>query len=416
MGTWTPLHMHFFSSYLDGGIRYDQLKELKTKGCVATAITDHGNMSGTYEFYKEAKSAGIKPIIGCENYLAFDRSNKTDWLVEHRAKLRSKDPDNVRPNYHMILLAQNIEGYKNLCKINSTSWQEGFYFSPRMDRRMIEEHAGGLIGTSTCLGSETSQLILCGFLQEAEDTLRYYKELFNGKFFIELQGHPMQEQRIVNEQLLKFSKSLDIPIIITSDSHYMNCCDKQLHDKIITVGTHDVLANPKRFTFADLECHVPDYNELVLRCAEYNIPEEAIKNTNYVADMVTSNYFEDSMNRWPLYPKVPEGQTAIEHLGDLCMERAIQIYGEEIPEEVDKRVRKEIKTLKIMGYIDYMLIMADFIRFARSKNIIVGPGRGSAGGSMVAYLLGITEVDPLKHGLLFERFCNEGRAALPKIF
>lgn len=406
-GTWTPLHMHFMSSYLDGMLRFDQIEELKVKGIKSCAITDHGNLSGTYEFFLEAKKAGIKPLIGIENYTAFD--------------MRAKGEDalgKARPNYHMILIAKNMNGYRNLSKINTISYHEGFYYSPRMDDGLLAEYCKDLIGTSTCLGSKTSQLILRDMIDSARDLLSYYKELFNGDFFLELQGHDDNpEQTKVNHYLLQFSKELDLPLIVTSDSHYMNHCDKSLHDKFLAIGTGALLDEEDRFTFEGLECHVPSYNELVIRCAKHGIPEEAIRNTNYIADMVDSNYFDNRMNRWPRFKKIPpEYQNSFDYIRYLCWENALVKYNSNVPPEVIQRVKDELVVLKQMDYIDYMLILWDILQYCSRNNLPYGPGRGSAAGCMVAYLLDITKVNPIEHGLLFSRFCNEGRGATPIIF
>ena len=406
MDSYTPLHVHFYSSYLDGAIRYDDLSILKERGFNACAITDHGNLSGVYEFVKTARKNNIKPIVGIETYWAFDR------------KLKGKDElGSARPSYHMILFARDNIGLKSLNRINSLSWKEGFYFSPRADNEVLSANLEGVMATSACLGSISSQYFLRGEYNKAIYWLTYFKELFNGNFFLELQPHPdMEEQRQVNSLLLKASKEIDAPIIVTGDSHYLDCCDSSYHDHLLCVSMNKKLDDPTRMRFT-WDASIPTYSDLVKRCSDSDIPEEAISNTRYVSNLVTDDYFSDVMNRWPTFKKLPlEFPNTYEFLVSECLRGyKVRYGGAAMTQEHKERINEELRVLKIMGYIDYMLILADILNHSRENKILVGMGRGSAGGSFVAYLLGITDVDPFKFGLLFSRFCNEGRAATPFI-
>ena len=404
--SWASLHNHFFSSYLDGAIRVKDIKHLSQKGCTAIAMTDHGNLSGTYEFYKECREQKIKPIIGIESYWAFDR------------KLRAGDElGNSRPNYHMLMYALSNKGLKNLNRINSASWKEGFYFSPRADNALIASYCEDIAATSACLGSITSQYILKGEVDKAKYWLSYFKELFHDNFFVELQPHEtLEEQKVVNAALLKLASEVRLPVIVTGDSHYLDCCDSQTHDFLLALSMRKSLDDPDRLRFT-WNASIPSYQDLVQRCRTCSIPEEAIENTNYLASIVEDDYFSDRKNRWPSFKKLPEGyKNTCDFLLDLCYDGYKEKYKSEPNKEHVDRVLEEVRVLKTMGYIDYMLILWDILKYARSNSVLVGMGRGSVGGSFVAYLLGITEVDPLKYDLLFSRFCNEGRAATPILF
>lgn len=407
MNNWTPLHMHFESSTLDGIIRFKNVSKLKEKGINSVAITDHGTLSGSYEFYKECKKAKIKPIIGMEAY----------WTLNHK-ETKQDDLGRSRPNYHMIILAKNKLGFKNLMKLSSQAYIDGFYYDPRIDNKLLEDHSSDLITTSGCLGSRVNQLIIKNELLLAENTLRYYKELFKDNYYIELQNHDMEEQVLVNQKLIEFSKKLSLPIIVTSDSHYMDCHDKELHDKFLAIATHDSLYNPKRFSFEGLNCHVPSYNELIENCSLSNIPEEAIINTNYIADQINPNYYDNIINKYPTFKELPEDFKSWEYLEYLVKTQYLLQNNNELPpKHIEDRIDYELKVIKKMGFSDYILILWDIIENGvKAKNYYIGPGRGSAAGSYIMYLLGITEVNPLKYDLLFERFLDEGRAATPKIF
>jgi DNA polymerase-3 subunit alpha len=407
MSNWVPLHNHFEDSYLDGVLRFRDMDKIKAKGIDTIANTAHGNISGAYEFWKEGIKAGIKPIVGMEAYWAVDR--------KHRGE---DDFGDKRPNYHMILLAQNKAGYQNLVKLSSYAYTDGFYYSPRIDNKLLEEYSGGLIATSACLGSRISQCILRGEKKAAKILIEYYADLFKDRFLLEVQCHKMKDQDIVNEVLLEFAKELNLPVVITSDSHYLECCDKEMHDKFLAIGTNQKLSDPKRFTFGDLECHLPDEDEIRQRLIDYHLPEEAMTNTRHVADMITTDYFENIINRYPTYKDLPEGWTSHDYLEFLSKTKYLEKNNYVKPgREVEDRIDHELRVIKKMGFSDYFLIRYDTVENgAKAQRILSGPGRGSAAGSYIAYLLGITSVDPIKYNLLFERMLNPGRAATPVIF
>lgn len=402
-----PLHVHWESSVLDGILRFKDLSKIKEKGFKTIACTDHGSLAGTYEFYKEAVKANLKPIIGLEAYWALDRKH-----------MGGDDLEKARPNYHMILLAKNKNGYKNLMKLSSYSYTEGFYFSPRIDNQLLEQYSSDLIITSACLGSRVNQLILRNELNQAENLIRYYSDLFKDNYFLELQCHEMEEQQIVNKQLLVYAKQLNLPIVVTSDSHYLESCDKQLHDKFLAISTNAKLDDPKRFTFEGLDCHLPTYQEILTECNKMGVPEEAIRNTNYIADQIVPDYFSNIVNSYPKFRDLPEGYTSYEYLELLCKTRYLEMNNFVMPpKEIEDRIDLELKALKKLDFSDYMLILWDIINHgARANNIMTGSARGSCAGSYVAFLLGISQVDPIKYGLIFERFVNPGRGATPKIF
>ena len=383
------------------------MPKLKAKGFDAIAMTDHGTMAGSYEFYKQAIKANIKPIIGIETYYTLDRTMKG-----------ADDLGRARPNYHMILLAKNKQGYKNLVKLNSIAYIDGFYYDPRIDDKLLEEYSSDLIATSACLGSRVSQLILKGNKEAAQKLVEHHAALFPGNYFLELQAHDSPEQAIVNEILLEFSKKLNIPIVYASDSHYVECHDKEMHDKFLAIATNQKLEDPKRFTFHDLDCSLPDEFQVLTKIAKYGIPEEAVKNTKYISDMIKADYFEGIINRYPTYQEIPDGLTADQYLDYLVKTKYLEQHNWEMPSnEIAIRIEEELLTIKKMGFSDYMLILWDIVENgAKKQGILTGPGRGSAAGSIVSYILGITKVDPIKYNLLFSRFLNSGRSASPVIF
>lgn len=317
----------------------------------------------------------------------------------------------------MIALAKNQNGYRTLSKLSSQAYSDGFYYSPRIDNKLLETYHEDIICTSGCLGSIVNQYILKNNIDAAERYLSYYKELFGcDNYFIELQVHNMEEQKYCNERLLQLANKLQLPIVITSDSHYMDCCDKQLHDKFLAISTNSKLSNPNRFTFGELECHIPTYDEVVINCEKNNIPYEAISNTFYIANLINDNYFEGIYNKWPRFPKVPKDQTSHDYLADLVFIKWLEKFNREPDREEVERISYELKVIKKMDFSDYMLILWDMMEYCKTENILTGPGRGSAAGSMVAYILGITRINPMKYGLIFERFLNSGRSSTPLIF
>lgn len=400
------IHLHSEYSTLDGINRIDTLPEyIKSIGQEACAITDHGNVSGAHKFYKACNKAGIKPIIGMEAYYT---------LGDHTVK----EVDHTGERYHhLILLAKNSVGLTNLYKLSSLAYIEGLYYKPRISDLLLADYSEGIIATSACLGSAASQLILRGDRVAARKLLEHHAAIFKDRFFIELQLHD-GEQRLVNEVLTSIASEYNWPIVLTNDCHYTHKHDKHIHEIALCMQTNDTMSNPKRFTFGDIDVHVANCDYMVEGAKAANIPLESIKNTRYVSDMVEgySDYYDNIRNRYPKYQGLPEGTNSWDYLEWLAKTRLFDKMGSMPPELYKQRMNEELRVIKRMGFSDYMLIDAELVHGARSIGVTVGPGRGSAAGSLVAYALGITAVDPLKYDLVFERFLNEGRAANPIIF
>lgn len=406
MSEFVHLHLHTEYSILDGINRVEKLPEyIKSIGQDTVAMTDHGNISGSYKFFKECKKANVKPIIGMEAY----------YTVLDRSAKEKDDLD--EKYYHLVLLAQNNIGLKNLMKLTTKSYTEGMYFKPRCDDELLIEYNEGLIATSACLGSRASQLILKGQVDAAERLICHHAQIFKDRFFIEVQLHQDREQEIVNNELIRISKKYALPMILTNDCHYTREDEKQLHEQALCMQTNDVMTNQKRFSFGEIDVHVAHHDWMWEKAQKQGIPYEAIQNTKYVANLINSKtYFEDTWNKYPHYQKLPEGLTSFETLENVSKSELQKRFGAMPPKEYRDRLNYELKIIKKMGFSDYLLIVQDFIDNARDNGILIGPGRGSAAGSLVAYALGITQVDPIKYGLLFERWLNYGRAATPLIF
>jgi DNA polymerase-3 subunit alpha len=407
MSPFIHLHVHSQYSILDGAssipLMLDKAREDEMK---AVAITDHGNLFGAKEFHNEAKSKGIKPIIGCEVYFAkrsrFDNTEKDD-----------------RSGFHLILLAKNKTGYRNLIKLVSLAYIEGHYYKPRIDKELLKKYHEGLIVTTACLGGEIPSLILNGQYEQAEEVLRDFIEIFGGDFYLELQrhysGNPVVDndtyakQQIVNEKLISFSRKYSVKLIATNDVHFINQEDAEAHDRLICLNTQSELDDPNRLRYTKQEWFKTqaEMSEIFS-----DIPE-ALENTLEIADK-TENY---DLNRDPIMPDfpLPEGfDDPDEYLKYLTLEGAKKRYSE-LSEEIKNRIDYELSVIKKMGYPGYFLIVQDFLRAAREMGVAVGPGRGSAAGSVVAYCTWITDMDPLKYDLLFERFLNPDRISLPDI-
>lgn len=400
------LHLHTEYSLLDGINRIERLpRDIKTLNQKSVAITDHGNVSGTYKFYQECMKEKIQPILGMEAY----------YTVNDRS---AREVDELEEKYyHIVLLAQNNTGLKNLFKISSKAYSEGMYFKPRCDDQLLIECNEGLMATSACLGSRASQLILRNETDAAERLIVHHAAIFKDRFFIEVQLHQDRSQEIVNKELMRIAKKYNLPLVLTNDCHYFNENDKLLHEQALCMQTGDLMSSEKRFSFGEIDVHVGTHDWMWERAQQQNIPYEAIANTNFVANMVNhKSYFEDKWNKYPHYKKLPEGFSSFEALNNLCKEELTKKFGTKPPQEYCDRINAELLVIKKMGFSDYLLIVQDFIEQAKENNIIVGPGRGSAAGSLVAYSLGITQVDPIKYGLLFERWLNYGRTAIPIIF
>ncbi|MFH1401573.1 MAG: DNA polymerase III subunit alpha [Parcubacteria group bacterium] len=400
MQKFTHLHVHSHYSLLDGLPKIDEiLDHVKKLGMDACALTDHGVLYGAVEFFKKAKEKGIKPIIGAEVYVAFE-------------KMQQERPGIDDKRYHLMLLAKDQQGYKNLVKLVTKAHLEGFYYKPRIDRELLEKYSQGLIGMSACLQGEIPQLILRKKIREAEELAQKYQKIFGkGYFYLELQHHPnIPEQKIINDGLISLSKKTGIPLVTTCDSHYLNKEDAEAQDILMLINTGADPDDPERLTMKkeDLSMKSPEEMEKLFK----DLPE-ALENTQKIADLCNFE-FELGITKLPQYPSLPEGKTAEQYLKDLCRERLASKYPDKTKEVMD-RLEYELSVIEKTGFAGYFLIVQDFVNWAKQNRIVVGPGRGSCGGSLVAYVLNITNIDPLKYNLLFERFLNPERISLPDI-
>lgn len=397
-----PLHLHSEFSLLDGAIKLKDLCNFaKENNMPAVAITDHGVMYGALDLYLEAKEAGIKPIIGCEFYV-------------HNGDITERDPNN-NPRYHLILLAKNNTGYMNLVKLASDAACKGFYMKPRINFELLKEHHEGVICCSACLGGEVLQNLLKGDYEEAKAVAKRYKDLFGEDYYIELQDHGLEEQKRTNPDLIKIAKELDIKMIITNDSHYLRKEDADWHDTLLCMQTQSMKDEENRFHFPNNEFYVKTVSEMrdAFKWLDSETFDQCIKNTVDIAEQchVTIKW-EAPLPDFP----VPPNHTTDSYLEELVMQGLKRKYGEEnITPELKERVKYELGIIEKMGFSAYFLITWDFIHFAKTHDIPVGPGRGSAAGSVVAYALDITDLDPIRHHLLFERFLNPERFSMPDI-
>ncbi len=400
------LHVHTEYSLLDGINKVSRLPTfVKSMNQPAVAMTDHGNISGCYRFYKECNKQNIKPIIGMEAY----------YSVNDRT---AKEPDEMgKSYYHLILLAQNNIGLHNLIKLSSKAYTTGFYRKPRIDDALLADHSEGIIATTTCLGSRASQLILNNQITEAEKLIHHHRAIFKDRFIVELQLHREEEQQAVNKVLQEIALKNDFPMIVTNDCHYAHEHDKMHHEAALCMQTKTTLSNPKRFTFGEIKVHMADHDWMWNEAKSQSMPYDVIANTVELSRMIDSDsYFMDRMNRYPKYQDLPPEYTSIDFLALESQHGLFNRFGEMPPIEYQERLNYEIKVIKKMGFADYLLIVSQFMNGAKERGVLHGPGRGSAAGSLIAYALGITEVDPIKYGLIFERFLNEGRGATPLIF
>lgn len=397
-----PLHLHSEFSLLDGAIKLKDLcKFAKENNMPAVAITDHGVMYGALDLYLEAKEAGIKPIIGCEFYV-------------HNGDITERDPNN-NPRYHLILLAKNNTGYMNLVKLASDAACKGFYMKPRINFELLKELHEGIICCSACLGGEVLQNLLKGDYEEAKAVAKRYKDLFGDDYYIELQDHGLEEQKRTNPDLIKIAKELDIKMIITNDSHYLRKEDADWHDTLLCMQTQSMKDEENRFHFPNNEFYVKTVSEMrdAFKWMDSETFDQCIKNTVDIAEQchVTIKW-EAPLPDFP----VPPNHTTDSYLEELVMQGLKKKYKEEeITPELKERVKYELGIIEKMGFSAYFLITWDFIHFAKTHDIPVGPGRGSAAGSVVAYALDITDLDPIRHHLLFERFLNPERFSMPDI-
>ena len=395
----THLHVHTEYSLLDGSNKINEyVSRVKELGMKSAAITDHGVMFGCIDFYKAAKAAGIKPILGCEVYVA--PGSRFD-------KEKGKEEDRY---YHLVLLAETQEGYQNLIKIVSYGFVDGFYYKPRVDMELLEQYHEGIIALSACLAGEVARNLARGFYEEGKEAaLRYEKIFGKGNFFLELQDHGIPEQRQVNHELIRMSRETGIELVATNDVHYTYSSDAEAHDILLCVQTGKSLKDENRMRYEGGQYYVKSEEEM-RRLFPY--APEAIENTGKIAERCNVE-IEFGVTKLPRFD-VPAGYTAWEYLNKLCFEGLDKRYTDN-KEELRNRLNYELGVIKDMGYVDYFLIVWDFIRYAREQGIIVGPGRGSAAGSLVSYTLGITKLDPIKYDLLFERFLNPERVSMPDI-
>ena len=394
------LHVHTEYSLLDGSNKIKEyVARVKELGMNSAAITDHGVMYGIIDFYRAAKAAGIKPILGCEVYVA--PGSRHEKLPGGNSEDRY---------YHLVLLAENQKGYENLTKIVSKGFVEGYYYKPRVDIELLEEYHEGIIALSACLAGEVQKNLLRNMYDEAFKAAKRYEGIFGkGNFFLELQDHGMAEQRLVNQQLLRLSQETGIELVATNDVHYTYAEDEKPHDILLCIQTGKKLEDENRMRYEGGQYYVKSEDEMK-KLFPYAL--EAIGNTQKIADRCNVE-IEFGVTKLPKYD-VPEGYTSWEYLNKLCFDGLYQRY--EHPEgELEARLRYELGVIKTMGYVDYFLIVWDFIKYARDNDIMVGPGRGSAAGSIVSYCLGITNIDPIRYQLLFERFLNPERVSMPDI-
>ena len=397
MSKFVHLHIHSEFSLLDGANRIKDLPvRAKELGMDAMALTDHGVMYGAIDFYKACKKEGIKPIIGCEMY------------VSPRSRL-SKEPGIDNKYYHLILLAKNNQGYKNLSKLVSLSFIDGYYYKPRIDLEILEKYHEGLICLSGCLAGAVNQALLNGNNEKAEEIALWHKKVFGEDYYIEVQNNGLQEQVLANQKLIQLARKLDIPIVATNDAHYLKKEDAYNHEVLLCIQTGKRMSDVDRMRFDTDELYVKSPEEM----SEYfKAFPEAIENTVKIAEKCNVE-FEFGHTILPNYEVPPEYPTHYDFFKKLCDDGIQKRYGENPSKEILDRAEYEMKIIKEMGYVDYYLIVWDFIFYAKTHDIPVGPGRGSGAGSILAYAIGITDIDPMKYGLLFERFLNPERVSMP---
>lgn len=426
-GDYVHLHNHTEYSLLDGLTKVPDLaKRVKEYGMEAVAITDHGTLSGTIEFYKEVKKAGVKPIIGMEAYVA-------------ARSLYDREPAKDKLNYHLILLAMNHEGYQNLMALSTIANLEGFYYKPRIDRALLKKHNEGLIALSGCASSEVGDALRQGQYEQAKEAAEWYKEAFGDRYYLEVQDHGHEdhpghwnEQKAINEQIIRLSEELGIPCVVTSDAHYLDHADKEAHEILLCVQTGSFLSDEKRMSLAEFDLHVNKPEEVIGRWGKKH--PDFITNTREIAERCSLD-IELGEILIPKFP-VPRGETERSYLEQLLYRGLAWRYGKAggkqmseakagkmtvaaakktLPKYIMERAKYELDVIGKMGFNGYFLIIADFINWGKDQGIVFGPGRGSAAGSIIAYALKITELDPLKYDLLFERFLNPDRVSMPDI-
>ena len=397
MADFVHLHIHSEFSLLDGANRIKDLPvRAKELGMNSIAITDHGVMYGAIDFYKACKKEGVKPIIGCEVYVA------------PRSRLQ-KEPGIDNKYYHLILLAKNNQGYKNLSKLVSLSFIDGYYYKPRIDHEILEQYSEGLVCLSACLAGEVNQALLNGQTEKAEEVALWHKKVFGEDYYIEIQNNGIREQVLANQKLIQLARKLDIPLVATNDAHYLKREDAYNHEVLLCIQTGKRMSDEDRMKFDTDELYVKSPEEM---SDYFSAFPDAIENTVKIAEKCNVE-FEFGHTILPNYD-VPEGYaTHYDFLKELCDNGLKKRYGDVLSKEIQDRADYELGIIKKMGYVDYYLIVWDFIHYAKTHGIPVGPGRGSGAGSILAYAIEITDIDPIKYGLLFERFLNPERISMP---
>lgn len=392
----THLHLHSEYSLLDGACKIDEVfKRAAELGQTALAITDHGVMYGAIDFYKKAKAAGIKPIIGCEVYVA-------------ARSLTQKEKGYDSERYHLVLLCKNETGYKNLIKMVSESWINGFYVKPRIDKSLLEKYHEGLIALSACLAGEIPRAVLADDIDSAIEKALWYKNLFGEDFYLEIQNHSLKEElRVINGMRI-VSEKTGIPLVATNDTHYINKEDAKIQEVLLCIQTNNTVGTSTGMSFETDEFYLKSYEEM---CLAFPSDREAVDITEKIAEKCNLD-FEFGKTKLPHF-EVPNNQNHFEYFKKLCYDGLLNRYGKEYPAEYEKRLAYELETIEKMGYTDYYLIVNDFISYAKNHGIPVGPGRGSGAGSLAAYCIGITGIDPMKYNLIFERFLNPERVTMP---
>ena len=393
----THLHLHTEYSLLDGACRIGKLMDrVKSLGQNSVAITDHGVMYGVIDFYNAAKENGVKPIIGCECYVAArSRHEKVHGI------------DNKR--YHLVLLCENETGYKNLIAMVSRAWTEGFYTKPRIDRELLSKHSEGLIALSGCLAGEVSSCLARGDYNGAKEAALWYRDLFGkDRYYLEIQNHGLREQLEINPDIIRLSRETGIPLVATNDCHYLEKEDSSLQQVLICIQTNHTLGEETGLEFSTDEFYVKSEEEMLSLFSD--IPE-AISNTQKISEMCNLD-FEFGNTKLPHF-EVPNNMDHFEYFKNQCFFGLCKHFGDNPPQNYVERLNYELEVINKMGYVDYFLIVHDFIRHAKSRNIPVGPGRGSGAGSLAAFCIGITGIDPIKYNLLFERFLNPERVSMP---
>ncbi|HZH03383.1 MAG TPA: DNA polymerase III subunit alpha, partial [Myxococcaceae bacterium] len=397
--SFTHLHLHTLYSLLDGAIRMkDLITTVRAKGMNAVAVTDHGNMFGAVDFYKKAKEAGIKPILGLEAYVAGEkgRGDRTEKVANH-----------------LILIAKNEEGYANLRYLSSTAYLEGFYYHPRIDKQVLKDHSKGLFGLTACLGGEVTSACFRGDMDHARRAALEYKQIFDpGHFFLEIQSNGLPEQDKANTNLKQLARDVDLPLCATADAHYIKREDAKAHELLMCIASGKTLSDNKRMRHSTDKLYVTSPEEML---AAFSDTPEAVYNTMRIAEACT---LELKLGK-PMLPtfKVPDSHTPDSYMAELAT-RGLEQRIRELPYQVDRevylgRLGLELEVISKMGFSGYFLIVQDFINWAKRHNIPVGPGRGSGAGSLVAYALRITDLDPIPYNLLFERFLNPERVSMP---